>query len=65
MAVALDRRRRHGGKLTMAYIFHENELPSLISEVPGRERIFFVNQELALESVSHIPVRLCHCRGDG
>jgi hypothetical protein len=22
-------------------------LPSLISEVPGRERIFFVNQELA------------------
>ena len=31
----------------MAYIFHENELPSLISEVPGRERIFFVNQELA------------------
>jgi mannose-6-phosphate isomerase-like protein (cupin superfamily) len=47
MAVALDRRRRHGGKLTMAYIFHENQLPSLISEVPGRERIFFVNQELA------------------
>ena len=31
----------------MAYIFHESELPSLISEVPGRERIFFVNQELA------------------
>jgi mannose-6-phosphate isomerase-like protein (cupin superfamily) len=31
----------------MAYLFHENELPSLISEVPGRERIFFVNQELA------------------
>ena len=49
----------------MAYIFHENELPSLISEVPGREQIFFVNQELALESVSHIPVRLWHCRGDG
>ena len=31
----------------MAYIFHESELPSLLSEVPGRERIFFVNQELA------------------
>jgi mannose-6-phosphate isomerase-like protein (cupin superfamily) len=31
----------------VAYIFHESELPSLISEVPGRERIFFVNQELA------------------
>ena len=30
----------------MAYIFHENELPSLISEVPGRKRIFFVNPEL-------------------
>jgi hypothetical protein len=29
--------------LAMAYIFHENELPSLISEVRGRERIFFVN----------------------
>src|SRR5271156_2195890 len=31
----------------MAYIFKEDDLPSLISEVPGRERIFFVNQELA------------------
>ena len=31
----------------MAYIFKETELPSLISAVPGRERIFFVNQELA------------------
>src|SRR5215472_1494168 len=31
----------------MAYIFKEHELPSLISVVPGRERIFFVNQELA------------------
>ena len=31
----------------MAYIFKESELPSLISVVPGRERIFFVNQELA------------------
>jgi hypothetical protein len=26
----------------MAYIFHERDLPALISEVPGRERIFFV-----------------------
>ena len=31
----------------MAYIFHQNELPKLISVVPGRERTFFVNQELA------------------
>ena len=28
----------------MAYIFHENELPRLVSVVPGRERTFFVNQ---------------------
>jgi mannose-6-phosphate isomerase-like protein (cupin superfamily) len=31
----------------MAYIFHQDELPKLISVVPGRERTFFVNQELA------------------
>jgi mannose-6-phosphate isomerase-like protein (cupin superfamily) len=31
----------------MAYIFHEDQLPRLISVVPGRERTFFVNQELA------------------
>ena len=31
----------------MAYIFHENELPKLVSVTPGRERTFFVNQELA------------------
>ncbi len=31
----------------MAYIFHEDELPKLVSVVPGRERTFFVNQELA------------------
>jgi mannose-6-phosphate isomerase-like protein (cupin superfamily) len=30
----------------MAYIFHQNELPKLVSVVPGRERIFFVNKEL-------------------
>ena len=30
----------------MAYIFHEDELPHLISVTPGRERIFFVNKEL-------------------
>jgi mannose-6-phosphate isomerase-like protein (cupin superfamily) len=35
------------GKDPMAYIFKEDELPSLVSVVPGRERIFFVNQELA------------------
>jgi mannose-6-phosphate isomerase-like protein (cupin superfamily) len=31
----------------MAYIFHEDELPRLVSAVPGRERTFFVNKELA------------------
>jgi mannose-6-phosphate isomerase-like protein (cupin superfamily) len=30
----------------MAYIFHEDKLPRLISAVPGRERTFFVNKEL-------------------
>jgi mannose-6-phosphate isomerase-like protein (cupin superfamily) len=30
----------------MAYIFHQDQLPRLISAVPGRERIFFVNKEL-------------------
>lgn len=31
----------------MAYIFHQDELPKLKSVVPGRERVFFVNMELA------------------
>ena len=31
----------------MAYIFHEDELPRLVSVVPGRERVFFVSKELA------------------
>ncbi|MDA1001264.1 MAG: cupin domain-containing protein [bacterium] len=31
----------------MAYIFHQDELPKLVSESPGRERIFFVSDELA------------------
>ena len=31
----------------MAYIFHQDELPKLVSVVPGRERIFFVDPELA------------------
>ena len=30
----------------MAYIFHQDDLPRLISVVPGRERVFFVNKEL-------------------
>ncbi len=30
----------------MAYIFHQDQLPRLVSVVPGRERTFFVNQEL-------------------
>jgi len=31
----------------MAYIFHEDDLPKLVSSVPGRERVFFVSKELA------------------
>ena len=30
----------------MAYIFHQDQLPKLVSVVPGRERTFFVNKEL-------------------
>ena len=30
----------------MAYIFHQDDLPRLLSVTPGRERIFFVNKEL-------------------
>ena len=30
----------------MAYLFNENELPKLVSTVPGRERVFFVSKEL-------------------
>lgn len=31
----------------MAYIFHQDELPMLVSVTPGRERVFFVSKELA------------------
>ena len=31
----------------MAYVFRQDELPRLVSLVPGRERVFFVNKELA------------------
>ena len=31
----------------MAYIFHQDDLPRMISVVPGRERTFFVSPELA------------------
>ncbi|HUT71787.1 MAG TPA: cupin domain-containing protein [Desulfatiglandales bacterium] len=31
----------------MGYIFNQDELPKLMSVVPGRERVFFVNKELA------------------
>lgn len=31
----------------MAYIFHQDDLPKLVSEVPGRERVFFANKELS------------------
>ena len=30
----------------MAYIFHQDDLPRLLSVVPGRERVFFVSKEL-------------------
>ncbi len=30
----------------MAYIFHQDELPKLVSVAPGRERVFFVSKEL-------------------
>ena len=31
----------------MAYLFHEDELPRLVSVTPGRERVFFVSKELS------------------
>ena len=31
----------------MAYLFNQDELPKLVSKVPGRERVFFVSKELA------------------
>jgi len=31
----------------MAYIFHQDQLPRLVSVTPGRERVFFVSKELA------------------
>jgi mannose-6-phosphate isomerase-like protein (cupin superfamily) len=31
----------------MAYLFHQDELPKLVSTVPGRERVFFVSKDLA------------------
>jgi mannose-6-phosphate isomerase-like protein (cupin superfamily) len=45
--IALTAAASGTGTRAMAYIFKESELPSLVSVVPGRERIFFVNQELA------------------
>ena len=30
----------------MAYIFQEDDLPALVSTVPGRTRVFFVSKEL-------------------
>jgi mannose-6-phosphate isomerase-like protein (cupin superfamily) len=42
-----SRRLTIARRIVMAYIFKEDELPSLVSVVPGRERIFFVNRELA------------------
>jgi mannose-6-phosphate isomerase-like protein (cupin superfamily) len=34
------------GGNSVAYIFQEDQLPRLVSVVPGRERTFFVNKEL-------------------
>jgi mannose-6-phosphate isomerase-like protein (cupin superfamily) len=34
------------GDDSMAYIFHQDELPRLLSVVPGRERVFFASKEL-------------------
>ena len=31
----------------MAYIFNQDELPRMLSVVPGREHVFFVSKELA------------------
>lgn len=31
----------------MAYIFHQDDLPSLISVVPGRKRVFFASNDLS------------------
>ncbi len=31
----------------MAYLFHQDDLPKLVSVAPGRERIFFVSPELS------------------
>jgi len=31
----------------MAYVFQQDELPRLLSTVPGRERVFFASKELA------------------
>ena len=42
----------------MAYIFDEHELPKLVSTVPGRERIFFVNKELS--AIDHMLAGVMH-----
>lgn len=42
----------------MAYLFHENELPKLISTVPGRERIFFVSKEIS--NINHMLAGVMH-----
>ncbi len=31
----------------MAYIFHQDDLPRLLSKAPGRERVFFASKELS------------------
>lgn len=47
----------------MAYIFHEDELPKLVSVVPGRERTFFVNKELT--NIDDMLAGVMHYAKDG
>ena len=47
----------------MAYIFHEDELPKLVSVVPGRERIFFVNKDLT--QIDDMLAGVMHYAADG
>jgi mannose-6-phosphate isomerase-like protein (cupin superfamily) len=42
-----NERRSNVPELSVAYIFREDQLPKLLSVVPGRERIFFVDKELS------------------
>lgn len=47
----------------MAYIFHQDELPKLVSVVPGRERVFFVSKELT--GMDHMLAGIMRYSADG